>query len=33
MRGEQSGGFITSEERPASLLFRGHTTINARGDD
>ena len=33
MRGEQSGGFFTREESPAQLLFRGHTTIKARGDD
>ena len=33
MRGEPSAGFTTTAERPEPLLFRGHTTIIARGND
>ena len=33
MRGEPSGGFTTTVDRPKPLLFRGYTTVKARGDD
>jgi len=33
MRGEPSAGFTTTVDRPKPLLFRGYTTVKARGDD
>ena len=33
MRGEPSAGFTTRSDKLEPLLFRGHTTIKARGDD
>jgi hypothetical protein len=33
MRGEPSAGFTTTVDRPEPLLFRGYTTVKARGDD
>ena len=33
MRGKSSAGFTTRADKLEPLLFRGHTTIKARGDD